>query len=184
VDFTPAIVSAGLDLLLIAARSHNATDAECLIAEIETGVEEARGWHAWKWKLRLAQAHAEIALESGDLSNAIRSARDVVQQSHLHSRLKYEALGLAVLARARHQLGMREAVTDARAGLEVARRLRDPAVLLQCIAVQLEVDGNDALLLSARKTVEDVIGTIGRENLRKSFLRLAESQIGTTLQFY
>jgi tetratricopeptide (TPR) repeat protein len=184
VDFTPAIVSAGLDLLLIAARSHNATDAECLIAEIETGVEEARGWHAWKWKLRLAQAHAEIALESGDLSNAIRSARDVVQQSRLHSRLKYEALGLAVLARARHQLGMREAVTDARAGLEVARRLRDPAVLLQCIAVQLEVDGNDALLLSARKTVEDVIGTIGRENLRKSFLRLAESQIGTTLQFY
>ena len=42
VDFTPAIVSAGIDLLVVSARSHGAESSQSLISEVEKGVSKPR----------------------------------------------------------------------------------------------------------------------------------------------
>ena len=101
-------------LLLIHARSHDPGRAEPLFDEIAHAAENAKGWHAWKWNMRLSQARAELALAQGKWSDAIAEATTVVDQSRLRHRVKYEALSLATRARARHRLGLRPAVDDAK----------------------------------------------------------------------
>ena len=100
VAFEPPLVSAGIDLLLITARSHDPARAGALLHEIVPAVEKAIGWHAWKWRMRLSQANAELALARGSWSEAAAMAGLVVEQSRARGRLKYEALGLATLSRA------------------------------------------------------------------------------------
>jgi len=169
-------------LLLIFARSHDPGQAESLLCEVERAVQEASGWHAWKWRLRLSQARAELALARGNLTDAIIYAGNVVEQSRSRSRPKYEALGLAARARARGQLGMRQAVEDARMAVDVACRLADPAVLFECLAVLLELDGNDNLLVQAQQTVQNILGELSQESLRRTFMTIVSAKIGATLQ--
>ncbi len=182
VAFQPPRVSAGIDLLLIFAPSHRPRQAESLLYEVERAVQEASGWHAWKWRLRLSQARAELALARGNLTDAIIYAGNVVEQSRSRSRPKYEALGLAARARARGQLGMRQAVEDARMAVDVACRLADPAVLFECLAVLLELDGNDNLLVQAQQTVQNILGELSQESLRRTFMTIVSAKIGATLQ--
>lgn len=93
--------------------------------------------------------------------------------------MKYEALGLATRARARQQLGVRLAADDARAAVQVARRLGDPAVLLDCLAVLLNIDGNDGVLDEARRTIENILRMLSHESLRSAFVRsLSARQLG------
>jgi len=151
VQFEPPIVSAGIDLLLISARSEDPGRSETLLPEVMQAVERASGWHAWKWGLRLWEARAELALVRHSWNEALIAAGHVVEQSRARLRPKYEALGLLARARAATQLGLPRAAKDARGATEVARRLGDPALLLDCLAVLLEVDGSDALLAEARQ---------------------------------
>src|SRR5215469_18005072 len=76
VAFEPPLVSAGIDLLLIHARSQNAGRAEPLLAEVERAVQQASGWPAWKWRMRLSQARAELATAKGNWRDAITFASD------------------------------------------------------------------------------------------------------------
>ena len=77
---------------------------------------------------------------------------------------------------------MRRAVEDARAAVDVARRLADPAVLFECLAVLLELDGNDNLLVQAQQTVEHILGELSQESLRRAFMRIVSAKVGATLQ--
>jgi len=170
VDFEPPLVSAGIDLLIINARFHEPGRSEALLDETRAAVEQAGGWHAWKWRLRLAQAQAELALERHSWKEAIAAASRVVTQSRSYGRPKYEALGLATRARAVGRLGLLTASRDALASIEVARRLGDPAVLLECLSVMLEVDGSDELLSEAQQLVRRIAGLISRQTVRSRFL--------------
>jgi len=181
VAFEPPLVSAGIDLLLISARSEDPGRAESWLDEVARAVQQARGWHAWKWSLRLWQARAELALARGNFTDAITAAHNVVEQSRSRSRLKYEALGLSVRARAQHRLGVRQAREDAQAAADLARRLADPAVLLECLAVLLEVDGSDEVLAEARGTVQRILGALSPEPLRRAFLATVSPKVGAAL---
>jgi tetratricopeptide (TPR) repeat protein len=181
VAFEPPIVSAGIDLLLINARTHDPGRAEPVLDEVGRAVEKAGGWHAWKWRLRLWQARAELALSRGDWTEAEIAARHVVDQSRARNRVKYEALGLAARARAQHGLGSRQAVADALAARSVARRLDDPAVLLECLAVLLDVDGSDELVADVRQTVKRILSTVSQEPLRRRFLAGVSSRLAVRI---
>ncbi len=170
VAFEPPLVSAGIDLLVIFARSHDPGRAESLFDETARAVQKASGWHAWKWDMRLWLARAELAGARGAWTEATRAATNVIERSRARQRLKYEALGLATRARARARLGAREAVGDARTAVDVARRLADPAVLLECLMALLEIDGSDAVLDEAQRTAHGILGTLSQRSLRSAFL--------------
>ncbi len=170
VAFEPPIVSAGIDLLLIHARTDDPGRAESLIAEVDGAVQEATGWHGWKWKMRLSQARAELAFAKGEWMNAIAFAGDVIERARCRNRPKYQALALSVRARARRELGMRDAVQDAKRAVAVARQLSDPVLLVQCLGVLLEQDGTDALCLEHRRAVDFVLQGVTDKALRGSFL--------------
>ena len=170
VAFEPALISAGIDLLMIFARQGNPGPAEALLAETAQAVQNASGWHAWKWNIRLSQARAELALARGEWDDAIRAATEVIDQSRARHRPKYEALGLVARARAVRRLGARSTATDARAAVKVGRRLADPAVMLECLIALLEIEGTDAALNAARQTAQKIAAAVSRETLRSKFL--------------
>jgi tetratricopeptide (TPR) repeat protein len=170
VAFEPPMVSAGIDLLVIFARKRDPGSADALLDEVDRAVRVARGWHAWKWKLRLSHARSELAMARGQWADAIQEADQVVEQSRARTRLKYEALGLATRAAAERQLRRKAATADAQAAIEVARRLDDPAVLLHCLTVRLEIDGSKDVLAEAQRTVQRMLTAVSDERLRRTFL--------------
>jgi tetratricopeptide (TPR) repeat protein len=170
VAFEPPLVSAGIDLLVILARTHDSGKAEPLLLEVEQAIAQASGWHAWKWKMRLSLARAELALAQGEWTEAIPFAEAVIEQSMCRNRPKYHALGLMARARARRELGVRKAVEDARASVEVARRLSDPVLLSECLSVLLAQDGTDELLAESRRAIDRVLLGVTDHALRRSFL--------------
>jgi hypothetical protein len=105
------------------------------------------------------------------------AATAVVDQSRLRHRRKYQALALATRARARHRLRLRETEQDAHTAVRVARALADPAVLLECLSVLLEVDGCDQTLDEARQTARDVLNAVSEHSLRTAFIDSVSSRI-------
>ena len=176
VAFEPPLVSAGIDLLMIFARQQDPGRAEALLNEIAQAVRKASGWHAWKWNMRLSQARAELAYARGAWDEAVQSATHVIDQSRSRHRPKYEALGLVTRARAARRLGARSAVKDARAAVDVGRRLADPPVLLDCLIVLLEIEGTDALLDEARRTAQKIVQAVSDDTLRSAFLTSVDNK--------
>ena len=170
VAFEPPLVSAGIDLLMIFARQQDPGRAEALLDETTQAVQNAGGWHAWKWDMRLSQARAELAVAREAWGEAVEAATHVVDQSRSRHRPKYEALALITRARAARRLGARSAPEDARAAVDVGRRLADPAVLLDCLIVLLELEGTDDLLEETRRTVQKIVRAVSDERLRATFL--------------
>ncbi|HEY6616905.1 MAG TPA: AAA family ATPase, partial [Vicinamibacterales bacterium] len=123
VAFEPPLVSAGIDLLMIFARQQDPGRAEGLLDETAQAVQKASGWHAWKWDMRLSQARAELAVARDAWGEAVEAATHVIDQSRSRHRPKYEALALITRARAARRLGARSAPEDARAAVDVGRRL-------------------------------------------------------------
>ena len=172
----------GIDLLIISARSHDPGGSEALFRETQAAVQQARGWHGWKWRIRLAQAQAELALARQSWDQAVDAASHVVIQSHSCNRPKYEALGLAAHARALGRLGLRRAGADAEASVQIARRLADPAVLLECLSVLLELDRSDELQSEAQCLVLRISGALSQEHLRRRFLASVSANRQLTLR--
>jgi hypothetical protein len=177
IDFDPPFVSAGIDLLLIAARSRTADQARELLKEVTRSVEKAAGWHAWKWRMRLSQARAELALADGEWNEARHFAASVVEQSLTCGRLKYEALGQATLSRAMAQLGCRDAIDKARAAVLIAKRLDDPAVLLECYAALLDISPDHDTISKAQCVIRRTSSEIHEERLRAAFLASCSAKI-------
>jgi tetratricopeptide (TPR) repeat protein len=170
VNFEPPIVSAGIDLLIIDARLHDPGRSEALLRETQVAVDRAHGWHAWKWRLRLTQAQAELNLARQSWDEAIAASSQAIAQSRSYGRPKYEAWGLATRSQASRKLGWQRAAGDAGAAVKIARRIGDPALLLKCLSILLELDGNDELRGEAQRTVERICKTISQKGLRSRFL--------------
>ena len=177
IDFDPPFVSAGIDLLLIGARSGTA-DHKCeLLNEVTRSVERAAGWHAWKWRMRLSQARAELALAAREWKEARAFATHVVEQSRTCGRLKYEALGRAALARAMAHLGCRDAIDEAHAAVSIAQRLADPAVLLECFSALLDIRPNPDIISQVHHVIRGTSAEIPEGRLRSAFLAACSAKI-------
>ncbi len=168
-DFPPTLVSGGIDLLLNFARRHEVSRAERLFADVIAVVEKAAGWHGWIWRLRLAEAGAELALARDDFEEAVRRATDAIELNRA-KKVKYEAAGLGTRARALHALGRtREAITDLRRAVQLARPTGDPAMLLRTIAELLVLDGDDALAAEASRVADRIANALPTGPIRRSF---------------
>ena len=176
VAFEPPLVSAGIDLLLIFARAQDPGRAEALFEDTARAVQRSKGWHAWKWHMRLSQARAELAAARGAWHDAIQAATHVIDQSRARQRPKYEALALATRAHAWARLGSHHALKDARAAVDVARSLDDPAILPECLTVLLAIDGDDNLLKEARLTAGRILETLSQPSLRSAFVSAVSSK--------
>src|SRR5215470_6880588 len=169
VDFLPTLVSGSLDLLLNFTRRDDLDRADRLLADVGVVVEKAAGWHGWIWRLRLAAARAELALAHADLEHALRRATEAIELNH-GKKLKYEAAGLQARARALHALGRtREAITDLRRAVQLARPTGDPAMLLRAAAGLLAVDGDDALLAEASTIADRIVRALPDDRMRQAF---------------
>ena len=169
-DFVLAEVSAGLDLLFNFARRKEVGRAAKLIAEVAEAVEKARGSHGWLWRLRLAQACAELAHARGDWDETLRLAEIAIQSSRNVGRVKYQALALKTRAQALAALGCTpEAIIDLRNALDVTRPTADPAMFLQIAATLLAVEGDDALAQEAYATAQRMSAALPNDEMRQIF---------------
>jgi tetratricopeptide (TPR) repeat protein len=169
-NFPPAVVSGGIDLLLNYARRLEVGRAEKLIEPTERAVIENGGWHGWLWRIRLAQARAEIALARADWAEAVRSAEECIAQSREKGRIKYELLGRWTRARALDALGRcQEAIAELNGALNPARQLGDPAMFLRIAAALLAIDGSDSLAAEAGATVQQILAVLPDETMRQRF---------------
>jgi len=164
------VISAGIDLLLIAARRHDPSAVETLLQETTAAAATTPGWHEWLWRLRLCQARAELALARDAFEVSVAEATEAIDQSSAKGRPKYESLGLATKARALHGLGrMRDAIIDARTAVGVARSTADPALLLQTLDVLLALDGSDELAAEAHALSAQIAEALPDETMRRRF---------------
>jgi class 3 adenylate cyclase/tetratricopeptide (TPR) repeat protein len=170
VNFAPSKVSASIDLLLNLARRHDCGRAEKVVTEAVQAAEATGGWHLWLWRIRLAEAQAELALERGDWNEAIQKAEDAIQQSRAKHRAKYELLGLWTRARALDKLGRRhEAISVLETALAMARPLGDPAMILRLAEALLAIDGTDTLAAEAGAAVNRIVATLPDGAMRQGF---------------
>jgi len=171
--FAPALISSGIDLLFIHTRSGELGRAEALLDEVAAAARSIGGWHGWLWELRLIQVRAELALAKGDWRAAAEHAGNGIVQCRARHRLKYEALAHVTRARALVNAQDRPAaLKDAAHAVVLARRLGDPAVLIDALAAHLKIEGNDTLLAEARTSIQNVVETLTDERMRRQFLDL------------
>jgi hypothetical protein len=169
-SFPPAAVSAGIDLLLNLARQGKPERAEALEPDIAAAVEREAGWHGWLWRLRLAQAHAELAVARGDWNQALEHAEDSIQRSIASGRVKYQVAALGARAAARAALGREDdAITDLRRGVDLARASGDPAMLLRAL-LPLAARRPDEDVTKEAQAVRDRIAAALPESMRPAFL--------------
>jgi tetratricopeptide (TPR) repeat protein len=173
VNFPPAFISASIDLLLNLARIGEVGHAEQIAAELADAVERGAAWHGWLWRLRFAQARAEIALARGDCEEVVRLTGEVLDQSR-GRRPKYQALGLVTRARGLVTLGRtRSAIADLHHAVQVARPVGDPALFLHTAAALLELEGDDALARETQSVAALILSALPTEPMRERF-RTAE----------
>jgi tetratricopeptide (TPR) repeat protein len=89
VNFLPPLVSANLDLLFNYIQREEVGRAEQIVNEVADTVEKAAGNHGWLWRLKLAEAQAELALARGDGAETLRLVENALAQSRARGRVKY-----------------------------------------------------------------------------------------------
>ena len=168
--FAPSRVSAEIDLLFCYTRRREIGRAEQQLAAVAVAVATTANWHGWLWRLRLAEARAEVALARGAFTEAIASAADAIQQSQAKGRVKYEALGHATRGTARLAVGETKlALADLRHAVTLARQLADPALILRTAALLLPAAGDDALAAEARAARDRILADLPDEAMRQRF---------------
>jgi tetratricopeptide (TPR) repeat protein len=171
-SFTPPVISAGLDLMVNFARQHEVGRAEVLTNEIAEIAHKTTGWHGWLWKIRLAEARAEIALARGDFVEALQRSRVAIDESRKRGRVKYEVIGLGTRAAALHGLGRtREAIRDLRTAVALARRVGDPAQFMRAASGLLALDGDDALAREASAVKKRIAHALPEARMRDAVVR-------------
>ncbi len=169
-NFTPPVVSAGVDLLMNFARRGEVGRAAHLVDEVAAGIERAAGFHGWLWRLRLAQARAEMALAREDWAEALRWADVAIEQSRARGRVKYQVLSLITRAQTLIALDRtKEAIADLGTAVALARTVGDPALLLRAVTGLLAVDGDDALAAEGRAVFRRIAEAIPDADMRLRF---------------
>ncbi len=169
-NWPPTAASASIDLLFNFARRGEIGQAERLLAEVAGAVEHAAGFHGWLWRLRLAQARAEIAVAREAWPEAVIAANAAIADSRARGRRKYEAAGLRTRASALLALGhTADALAELRAALRLARGTGDPVLFLRVASTLLALDGDDALADEARAVAARVLQHVPEGRLLHSF---------------
>jgi transcriptional regulator with XRE-family HTH domain/tetratricopeptide (TPR) repeat protein len=162
--------SAGIDLLLNFACRGEVAWAEPLIDEVARAVAVSQGAHGWLWRMRFATAKGELALARGAWEEAATLAEEVIMQSRRTGRVKYEARGLEIRARAVAALGRtHEAITLLQRAVDLIRPTGDPVMFLRAATAQLRLAGDDALLAEAQDRVQAIVQALPGGDLQSSF---------------
>jgi tetratricopeptide (TPR) repeat protein len=169
-NFVPPQVSAGIDLVLNYARRGEVALADRLLPEIDAGMVRAGAWHRWLWRLRAAQARAELSLARGAWDQALEHSEASLAASQTHGRVKYAALALEARAAALLALGRKaEALGDLRRAVELARPSGDPAMLLRVGAALLAVQGDDVLAAEVSAAAAGIHAALPDPQVRRQF---------------
>lgn len=169
-DFVLAEVSAGIDLLFNFARRNEPERAGKLLTEVAVAVEKAGGSHGWLWRLRLAQAQAELAVARKEWNEALRLTEISITDSHDRGRVKYEILGLKTRGQTLAELGrITEAISVLRNALMLVRPTGDPVLFAQVVAVLLSCDDDKVLAQEAYSTIQRVSTALPGEEMRQTF---------------
>jgi DNA-binding CsgD family transcriptional regulator len=150
IDYVPPVISAAIDLLFLGARRHDLGRVAELAPQVEAGMATAGPWHAWGWRVRYAQARAEIALARRDWSEALRLSEVAGAESRAVGRRRYEVMALDTGAAALVGLGRaREAIERLRRAVALARALGDPALFLRPAVALLDRADDTTVLAEA-----------------------------------
>ncbi len=165
-NFPPPIISANIDLLFNFARRGEVERAEALIDEVAEAVKQTSNWHGWLWKMRLAQAQAEISLARGDGEKAIQSAEKSLHQSQATGRIKYQAAALQARGKALVLMGKKrsEGIGDLQKAIQLVRPVQDPLMFLRAAYTLLCVKTDKKLIEEVRgvvtQTKESLLDTV------------------------
>ncbi len=177
-----AIVSGHIDLLFNHVARGDVSGAEAILSAVSETVANAAGNHGWLWRLRLAQAEAELTLARGDWENALRLADASISHSEPRGRVKYHMFGLGTRASALVALGRkREAIAAAKQGVDIIRPVQSPALFVRAAASLLSLEGDDAVLAEAQQAVARVSAALSNEGMRQSFEAAEPVQLILTL---
>jgi tetratricopeptide (TPR) repeat protein len=169
-NFPPPAVSAGIDLLLNYARQGDPVRADSLIGEVASVAEQTSGFHGWLWRIRLAEARAELALAWNRPTEALRWANDAIAQSRARGRVKYQVVALITRAQALIELDRtKEAITELRAAVALARPTEDSTLFLRAAARLIAIDGDDALADEAQAVVSRIAESLSDPDMRLQF---------------
>jgi hypothetical protein len=164
------VVCGGIDRLFNFARRREIGRAQQLVGELADAVRESAGAHGWLWKLRFAQARAELALACHAWDEALHLAGDVVAQSGTYGRVKYQVAGLGACGQALAALGRtREAIADLRRAAGLARPVGDPAMFLCAATRLLALDGDDALAAEAATAAASIAAALPSAVMQRHF---------------
>jgi class 3 adenylate cyclase/tetratricopeptide (TPR) repeat protein len=170
VNILNPLVSTSLDLLYNYIRRGEVGQADRILKEVAETVEKAAGSHGWMWRLKLAEARAELALAHGDYEKALDLVQKAISQSQAYGRMKYQAYGLETHAKALAGLGRKkEAITQARAAVDLIRPIGAPALFLRAAVELINLDGDDELLAEAHATAQRIMAALPDDEMRQAF---------------
>jgi tetratricopeptide (TPR) repeat protein len=157
-NFPPPIISAKIDLLFNFARSGKVERTEALVNEVAEAVEQTSNWHGWLWKMRFAQAQAEIGLAQGDGEKAIQFAEKSLHQSQKYGRIKYQAAALETGGKALVLMGKKrnEGIGNLREAIQLVRPVQDPLLFLRAGYALLCVERDEKLIEEVRGVITQI----------------------------
>lgn len=173
-NFSPATVSAAIDLLLNYVRRGEITRAERFDREVALVIPYTYGSHRWLWQVRHLHARAELDLARERFPEALAGLAEAIHQSRATERTKYEMLAHETRARVHLAMGQRaHGLADANAAFEQARRLGDPLLLFRVLTTLLALERTDERVHAARTLAQDILARLPGEALRMRFQAVA-----------
>ena len=170
-DFPPPIISANIDLLFNFARRGEVGSAQALVNEVAEAVEQTSGWHGWLWKMRLAQAQAEIELAHGNGEKAIQFADESLHQSQATGRIKYQAAALETRGKVLVLMEKKrnEGIGDLQKAIQLVRPVQDPLMFLRAAYALLCIERDKELIEEASGVVTQIKRSILNTPLYRAF---------------
>lgn len=169
-NFSPAIVSAAIDLILNYTARGELTRAERFRAQTQATIANTYGSHRWLWETRFQHARAELALEREHYAEAMLHANDALASSRATERLKYEIRALETRARIFAAQNQRAAaLTDLQTARARADVLRDPLLQLQVRLTTFQLTHDEHVAGDARALERRIGAALPDENLRARF---------------
>jgi DNA-binding CsgD family transcriptional regulator len=166
INFLLPVVSESLDLMRIAIHRDKLASADALALQVEEKLDSGGIAHGLLWRIRLAEARAELALARNNWQETVESANKAMELARSMGRPKYEVLALTARGSALAGLGRkREGIAEMRQAIEVARLTGDPATFLSASAALLTLEGDDALAAEALRASERMLANLP-ENMR------------------